>query len=95
MAAPAEVSLHLPGPLRAYCGGASTLTLRAATVSEALEEIQRDREALYRNICDETGRLRRHLNLFVNSDHMRDLDGMETRLAAGDVLTVLPAVSGG
>jgi molybdopterin synthase sulfur carrier subunit len=50
---------------------------------------------LYRNICDETGMVRRHLNVFVNSDNVRDLDGVDTRLAPGDVLTILPAVSGG
>jgi len=91
----ASVALHLPGPLRSYCGGAATLKLTAATVRAALAALERDHEALYRNICDETGRVRRHLNVFVNADHIRDLDGVETRLTPGDVLTVLPAVSGG
>ncbi|PYR50815.1 MAG: molybdopterin synthase sulfur carrier subunit [Acidobacteria bacterium] len=48
-----------------------------------------------RNVCDETGTLRRHLNVFVNSDNVRDLDGVDTRLSPGDVVTILPAVSGG
>ena len=51
--------------------------------------------ALYRNICDETGAVRRHLNVFVNADNVRDLDGLDTALRPGDVLTILPAVSGG
>jgi len=46
-------------------------------------------------ICDETGAVRRHINLFVNRSHVRDLQGLDTPLAAGDVLFVLPAVSGG
>jgi molybdopterin converting factor small subunit len=50
---------------------------------------------LHRNICDETGRVRRHINVFVNSSHMRDLEGLDTALAPGDVVTILPAVSGG
>jgi molybdopterin converting factor small subunit len=50
---------------------------------------------LYRNVCDETGKVRRHLNVFVNSDNVRDLDGIDTTLAPGDVVTFLPAVSGG
>ena len=41
------------------------------------------------------GPLRRHLNVFVNSDNVRDLDGVDTTLAPGDVVTILPAVSGG
>jgi sulfur-carrier protein len=50
---------------------------------------------LYRNVCDETGAVRRHLNVFVNSDNVRDLDGVDTMLTPGDVVTILPAVSGG
>lgn len=89
------ITIHVPGPLRAYCAGAEEFPLSAHTVRAALDAIERSQPALYRNICDETGALRRHLNVFVNSDHIRDLDGVETRLAAGDVMTVLPAVSGG
>ena len=89
------VTIYLPGPLRTYSGGASQLSIAAHTVRAALEDLERDQSALYRNICDETGMLRRHLNVFVNSDNIRDLDGVETTLAPGDVVTFLPAVSGG
>jgi molybdopterin synthase sulfur carrier subunit len=89
------VTLHVPGPLRAYCGGAAQLTLSAPTVRAALEDLERSRFDLYRNVCDETGTLRRHLNVFVNSDNVRDLNGIDTPLAPGDVVTILPAVSGG
>ena len=89
------VTIHILGPLRAYTGGAAQLEIAARTVKAALEELERDQSALYRNICDETGALRRHLNVFVNSDNMRNLDGVDTILASGDVLTFLPAVSGG
>jgi molybdopterin converting factor small subunit len=90
-----NVTIHLPGSLRPYCGGASELAMAAANVRAALERLEREQPALYRNLCDETGAVRRHLNVFVNSDNVRDLDGLETRLSPGDVLTFLPAVSGG
>jgi molybdopterin converting factor small subunit len=64
-------------------------------VRAALEQLERERPALYRNLCDDTGALRRHLNVFVNASNVRDLDGLETSLRPGDVLTFLPAVSGG
>ena len=89
------ITLHVPGPLRTYCAGASQLSISARTVRAALEDLERSQPALYRNICDETGTMRRHLNVFVNSDNMRDLDGVDTTLTAGDVVTILPSVSGG
>ncbi len=95
MASTPTITIHLPGPLRTYCAGAAQLSISAGTVSAALEDLERNQFALYRNLCDETGRLRRHLNVFVNSDNMRDLDGIDTMLAPGDVVTILPAVSGG
>ena len=95
MASTPTITIHVPGPLRTYCAGAAQLSISAGTVGAALEDLERNQFALYRNLCDETGRLRRHLNVFVNSDNMRDLDGIDTMLAPGDVVTILPAVSGG
>jgi molybdopterin converting factor small subunit len=89
------ITIHVPGPLRTYCAGASQLSIPARTVRAALEDLERSQSALYRNICDETGTVRRHLNVFVNSDNMRDLDGVDTTLSAGDEVTIVPAVSGG
>ena len=71
------------------------MSISAHTVRAALKDLQRSQSALYRNICDETGAVRRHLNVFVNSDNVRDLAGVDTRLTRGDVVTILPAVSGG
>ena len=90
-----SITLHVLGALRTYCAGASELSISARTVRAALEDLERSQPALYRNICDETGTMRRHLNVFVNSDNMRDLDGVDTTLAAGDEVTIVPAVSGG
>ena len=89
------ITIHVPGQLRAYCAGASELPVSARTVRALLEDLERSQSALYRNLCDETGTVRRHLNVFVNSDNVRDLDGIDTALTPGDVVTILPAVSGG
>ena len=89
------ISIHVPGPLRIYCAGQTQLSSTGSTVRAVLQDLERNQATLYRNICDETGTVRRHLNVFVNSDNVRDLNGVDTALASGDVLTFLPAVSGG
>ena len=89
------ITLHVLGVLRAYCAGAAQISISGHTVRAVLEDLERSQSALYRNVCDETGTVRRHLNVFVNADNVRDLDGIDTTLTPGDVVTILPAVSGG
>jgi molybdopterin converting factor small subunit len=91
----ATITVHVPLALRAYCDGAKELSLSAASVRAALEEIERRYPSLYLGICDETGAVRRHVNLFVNTLHVRQLQGLDTTLKSGDAIIVLPAVSGG
>ena len=89
------ITVFIPGVLRSSCAGASELTLSAATVRAALEKLERSHPPLYRSVCDETGAVRRHVNLFVNADNIRDGAGLDTTLVSGDVITIMPAVSGG
>jgi len=95
MSAVPTITLHVLGALRPYCGGAAELSISAHTVRAALEDLERSQSELYRNVCDETGTVRRHLNVFVNANNVRDLAGVDTPLSPGDVVTILPAVSGG
>jgi len=89
------VTIHVPPTLRDASGGASELSLSVTSVRAVLEELERRHPSLYRSICDETGAVRRHINLFVNTSHMRDLDGLDTALSPGDAVSILQAVSGG
>jgi molybdopterin converting factor small subunit len=89
------ITIHVPAALRACCAGSTELQVSAPSVRAALERIERSHPALYRSVCDETGAVRRHVNLFVNTANVRDREGLDTMLANGDVLTILPAVSGG
>jgi len=89
------ITIRVPGALRSCCEGASEFALPAASVRAILARFERDYPALHRSVCDETGAVRRHLNLFVNTSHVRDRDGLDTVLVPGDILTILPAVSGG
>jgi sulfur-carrier protein len=89
------VTLYLPEPLRTYGGGVAELPMSARTVQAVLDDLERTRPILFQNVCDETGAVRRHLNIFVNADNVRDLAGLDTTLKSGDVVTIVPAVSGG
>ena len=91
----AKVTVSVPTPLRDCCAGRAELSLRAASPRIVLSELEQRYPKLHRSICDETGAVRRHINLFVNIHHMRDCDGLDTQLAAGDVVTIMTAVSGG
>lgn len=91
----ATVTIHVPRELRSCCAGASQLAVSAPTVRAVLEELEQRYSALHRGICDETGAVRRHINLFVNSAHIRERQGLDTPLEPNDVLMILPAVSGG
>ena len=95
MATNPTITIHVPGLLRDYAAGWTELSISAGTVRAALEDLEHRHVVLYRNVCDETGAVRRHLNVFVNADNVRDLNGIDTALTAGDVVTILPAVSGG
>jgi molybdopterin synthase sulfur carrier subunit len=95
MARSNHITIHVPRELRAYCKGASELMLSAPSVRAVLDELERQHPSLYRGICDDTGAVRRHVNVFVNKDHMRDRDGLDTALFPGDEIIILPAVSGG
>ena len=86
--------IHVPRELR-LLQGRLELMLSAASVRAVLDELERRHPSLYRGICDDTGAVRRHVNVFVNKDHMRDRDGLETELVPGDEIVILPAVSGG
>jgi len=89
------VTIRVPSALRETCGGRSELTLEAASVRAVLALLEQHHPALHRGLCDETGAVRRHVGLFVNLAHVRDLQGLDTPLAPGDAVTFLPAVSGG
>lgn len=90
-----SITIQIPSSLRAEVEGARELHTSAASVRAALHYLRQDYPPLYRSVCDETGAVRRHVNLFVNDSFLSKRDGLDTPLAPGDILTIMPAVSGG
>ena len=95
---PGVVELRLPGLLADDAGGRPVHRVSAGavrTVAELLDAVAASCPRLDRRIRDETGVLRRHVNVFVGADDVRWSQGLATPVRAGDVVLVLPAVAGG
>ena len=90
------VVVHLPGVLAPHAGGRSRVTLEAGPdLSDALAALFALHPGLRDRVQNERGELRPHVNVFVGSENVRDLNGLATRLPDGAELFILPAVSGG
>ncbi len=89
------ITVRIPSQLRDTCGGTRDLAVAASTVTAALNVIEAQYPLLYRNVCDETGMVRRHINVFINKSLVRGPQGLSTQLTPGDVVTIMTAVSGG
>ena len=94
-----QVRVRLPTQLRNLAAGASSVVVLVdstpATVSSVLDSLAATHSALERRVRDETGRTRVHVNLFVDADNIRDLEGVDTAVAAGSEVSIIPAISGG
>ena len=87
--------VHLPLALRPEAGGAATVDVASASVRDALDALCRRYPTLRRHLFDEAGSLRPHVNVFVNSADVRSADGLDTSVAAGDEVHVVPSIAGG
>jgi molybdopterin synthase sulfur carrier subunit len=86
-----KVSVRIPAPLRRFAGDAGVVPLEATDVGDAVRQLEGVRE----RVLDERGELRRHVNVFVNGESVKFLDGLATPLKDGEEVAIIPAVSGG
>ena len=89
------VSVRIPTILRTYTGGASEVTAEGATLGEVLDDLERNHSGIKARVLDETGTLRRFVNVYVGNDDVRFLDGLATPTPDGTSVSVIPAVAGG
>ena len=87
--------VRIPTPLRAYAGGRSEVGVSGATVAAALQDLTSRYPQLRRHLYDDHGRLRGFVNVFLNEEDVRDLEGEATPVAPGDTLTIVPSIAGG
>lgn len=95
LARPIPVKVLLHGAWRGFAGGAKEVALDAATLREALDGLAAAYPSLAERLRDEHGKLRPHLALFVNDEDARLLGWEDAPLRSGDIVHVIPALSGG
>ncbi len=91
----ARVTVLLYGAYRQFAGGRKRTVVDASSIGEALDRAADAIPALRERLRDEQGRLREHTNIFANDEEIRRLDGERTPLRDGDLVHIIPAVSGG
>jgi len=89
------VTVKIPTQLRAAAGGVAETEVEGANVREVLDSLFENFSELRERISDEGGSLRRFVNVYVSGEDIRFLDGLDTAVADGAEVTILPAVAGG
>lgn len=90
-----QATIRIPTPLRSFTGGAGEVPVEGATVGEVLRVLGDRHDGLAQRILDAEGRLRNFVNVFVNDQNVRALQGLDSSVPDGAVINIVPAVAGG
>ncbi len=90
-----SVSVRIPTILRTYTGGESEVSASGATLAEVLDDLDAHYSGILGRILDESGALRRFVNVYVGNEDVRFLDDLATPTPDGTQISVIPAVAGG
>lgn len=90
-----SVRVRIPAPLRSVTEGEAEVSVDGESVAQALTELEARFPQVRPRLRDDEGALRRFVNLYVNGEDVRFLQGLETGLKTGDEVAIIPAVAGG
>ena len=90
-----SVSVRIPTILRTYTGGESEVTVDGATLADVLDDLEANYTGIRARILDDSGDIRRFVNVYVGNDDVRFLEGLGTATPDGSQLSIIPAVAGG
>ena len=88
-------TVRIPTQLRELSGGAAEVTVEGANVGDVLAALDSVHAGFHDRLFDEAGKLRRFVNVFVADEDVRFLDGLNTKVADGQTVSIVPAVAGG
>ena len=89
-----SITVRIPTPLRTLTQGKDEVAASGATVRAVIDDLEASYPGLKDRLCDERG-VRRFVNIFLNDDDIRFLDGLESPVKDGDSISVVPAIAGG
>jgi molybdopterin synthase sulfur carrier subunit len=90
-----NLTIRIPTQLRTFTGGSGEVEVEAASVGDALKALDVAHPGLADRLFDDSGQLRRFVNVFLADEDVRFLDGLATPIAEGQTLSIVPAVAGG
>lgn len=89
------VKVRVPAPLQKLTNQKSEVEAQGAKVSELIQDLESQFPGIKERICDEQGKLRRFVNVYVNEEDIRFLQGEDTSIKDGDTVSIIPAIAGG
>ncbi|MBI4553813.1 MAG: MoaD/ThiS family protein [Candidatus Latescibacteria bacterium] len=89
------VTVRIPTPLRKLTANQSDVQVEGETIASVLGNLDAAYPGLRERLCDESGNVRRFINIYVNEEDIRFLDGTATRVKDGDRVSIIPAIAGG
>jgi len=90
-----SATVRIPTILRTYTGGEAEVTAAGATLQEVLNDLEVQFPGIAARVLDDNGALRRFVNIYVNDDDVRFIDGLNSPTADGAQISIIPAVAGG
>ena len=90
-----SIQVRIPTPLRRFTGGAEEVSASGGTIAALVSDLEQRHPGIKERICDETGKLRRFVNVFVNEEDIRFMQGDQTTIKDGDEVSIIPAIAGG
>ena len=87
--------VRIPTPLRRLTKGEAEVAVAGDTVAAIIDGLEADYPGLKERICDDKGEVRRFVNIYVNDEDVRFLDGTETKTGPDDIMSIIPAIAGG
>ena len=90
-----SVRVRVPTPLRKFTQGADEVDAQGDTVKSLVDNLEHQYPGIKERICDEKGKVRRFVNVYVNGDDIRFLQNLETTVTSGDNISIVPAIAGG